>query len=145
MLQVEIETRLILLQSNILPQRYHHSWCKWRNFFTYIYIYIYMLWATGLLNSWEELLLLCICGNRQLVVRLFEFYGISTIVGYLILNPFLYEQTVLFQTIQFSIRKEFSSIWRVGPYQVLPLRGWVYLGAMALKGYSAFLEDPALL
>ena len=30
-------------------------------------------------------------------------YGISTTVGYLTLNLFLYIQTVLFQTIQFSM------------------------------------------
>ena len=31
---------------------------------------------------------------------IFGFYGISTIVDYLMPNPFLYKQTVLFQTIQ---------------------------------------------
>ena len=31
------------------------------------------------------------------------FYGISNIVDYLMPNPFLYIETVLFQTIQFSI------------------------------------------
>ena len=31
------------------------------------------------------------------------FYGISTIVGYLMPNPFLYIKTVLFQTIQFNL------------------------------------------
>ena len=35
------------------------------------------------------------------------FYGISTFVGYLMPNPFLYIYTVLFQTIQFSIQKQF--------------------------------------
>ena len=35
------------------------------------------------------------------------FYGISTIVGYLMPNPFLYILTVLFQTIQFSISTVF--------------------------------------
>ena len=39
------------------------------------------------------------------------FYGTSIIVGYLITNPFSYIQTVLFQTIQFSISTQFSSIW----------------------------------
>ena len=39
------------------------------------------------------------------------FYGISTIVGYLMLNPFLYIQTVLFQTIQFCTSTKFNSIW----------------------------------
>ena len=44
----------------------------------YIYIYIYM------------------------VIWLFMFYGISTNVGYITLNPF-FMKIVLFQTIQFSI------------------------------------------
>ena len=41
-------------------------------------------------------------------VCLFEFYGISTFVGYLMPNPFLYKKTVLFQTILFSIRTQFN-------------------------------------
>ena len=36
------------------------------------------------------------------------FYDISTIVGYLIPNPFLYIKTVLFQTIQFSSSMQFK-------------------------------------
>ena len=35
------------------------------------------------------------------------FYGISAIVGYFMPNPFLYIETVLFQTIQFSISTAF--------------------------------------
>ena len=42
---------------------------------------------------------------------LFGFYGISTFVGYLMPNLFLYKQTVLFQAIQFSISTKFTSIW----------------------------------
>ena len=34
---------------------------------------------------------------------------------------------------------------KIGPYQVLPLRARVDLGAMAMKGYSAFPKAPALL
>ena len=41
------------------------------------------------------------------LVWLVWFYGISTIVGYLMQNSFLYIQTVLFWTIQFSIRTVF--------------------------------------
>ena len=41
-------------------------------------------------------------------VCLFCFYSISTFVGYLTPNPFLYKQTVLFQTIQFSISTQFD-------------------------------------
>ena len=33
----------------------------------------------------------------------------------------------------------------IGPYQVLPLQARVDLGAMAMKGYSAFPKAPALL
>ena len=40
----------------------------------------------------------------RLVVWLFGFYGISTFVGYLMPNPFLY----LVQTIQFSISTQFN-------------------------------------
>ena len=36
------------------------------------------------------------------------FYGISTIVGYLIPNTFLYMKSVLFQTIQFNINLQFK-------------------------------------
>ena len=36
------------------------------------------------------------------------FHGISTIVGYLMSNPFSYIYTVLFQTIQFSISTQFK-------------------------------------
>ena len=38
-----------------------------------------------------------------LFLSLFGFYGISTFVGYLMPNPFIYKWTVLFQTIQFSV------------------------------------------
>ena len=34
-------------------------------------------------------------------------YSISTSIGYLMPNPFLYNKTVLFQTIQFSISRQF--------------------------------------
>ena len=33
----------------------------------------------------------------------------------------------------------------IGPYQVLPFRARVDLGAMAMKGYSAFPKAPASL
>ena len=37
------------------------------------------------------------------------FYGISTIVSYLMLNPFLYIWTVLFPPIQYCIRTQFKN------------------------------------
>ena len=36
------------------------------------------------------------------------FYGISTIVGYLMPNPFLYMYAVLFQIIQFNLSTQFK-------------------------------------
>ena len=41
------------------------------------------------------------------------FYVIPTIVGYLMPNPFLCIQTVLFQTIQFNISTQFNSIFPI--------------------------------
>ena len=37
-----------------------------------------------------------------MIASLFKFYGLSTFVGYLMPNQFLYKWTVLFHTIQFS-------------------------------------------
>ena len=62
-------------------------------------------------------------------------------------------KTVLFQTIQLNFKKKiyfkkFSVVLfdpLIGPYHVVPLRARVDLGAMAIKGYSAFLKAPALL
>ena len=34
---------------------------------------------------------------------------------------------------------------KIGPYQVLPLRARVDMGAMVMKGYYTFLKAPALL
>ena len=45
--------------------------------------------------------------ERELVVQLVWFYGISTFVGYLIPNPFLYK-SVLFQTIPFSMSTQYK-------------------------------------
>ena len=39
---------------------------------------------------------------------LFGFFGISTLVDYWMSNPFLYKETVLFQTIQFSMSTQFN-------------------------------------
>ena len=66
----------------------------------------------------------------------------------------LNNQTVLFQTIQFSIShlfalslniNQFYLTYREGPYQVLPLQARVNQGAMAMKEYSTFPKAPALL
>ena len=43
-----------------------------------------------------------------LVGWLVGFYGISTFVGYLMPNPFLYKYSVLFQTIQLSMSTQFN-------------------------------------
>ena len=61
----------------------------------------------------------------------------------------LNNQTVLFQTIQFSIRKKFKcqivlfDPW-IGSYQMLPLRARVDLRAMPRKEYSTYPYAPAL-
>ena len=44
----------------------------------------------------------------HLVGLLFGFYGISNFVGYLTPNPFLYKESVLFQTIRFSMSTQFN-------------------------------------
>ena len=55
-------------------------------------------------------------------------------------------KNTLFQAIQFSMSMPlvlFNPL--IGAYQVLPRRARVDLGAMAMKGYSAFLKAPASL
>ena len=53
-------------------------------------------------NSFYLALIICL-QTLCLFVCLFGFSGISIFLGYLIPNPFLYKETVLFQTIQYSI------------------------------------------
>ena len=65
----------------------------------------------------------------------------------------LNDQTVLFQTIQFSMlflctqfkcqTVLFNPL--IGPFQVLPLWARVDMGVMAMKGFSAFPKVLALL
>ena len=86
------------------------------------------------------------------------FYGISTIVCYLMPNPFLYIYTVLFQTIQFNISTQFKwqkelyfkqfssrlfiSIWSIDSIlSGAPTSGQ---GVIAIKEHSAFPKAPAL-
>ena len=57
-----------------------------------------------------------------------------------------FSQTVLIQTIQLSINMQlvlFNPL--IGPYQLLPFRARVNLGAMAMKGCSAFPKAPVSL
>ena len=68
-----------------------------------------------------------------------------------LLKTFLFQaiqfsQTVLIQTIQLSISMQlvlFNPL--IGPYQMLPFWVRVDLGAMAMKGCSAFPKAPASL
>ena len=54
-----------------------------------------------------------------------------------------FSQTVLIQTIQFSISMLLVLFNpQIGPYQVLPFRPRVNLGAIAMKGYSTFHKAP---
>ena len=61
-------------------------------------------------------------------------------------KPIQFSQKVLIQTIQFCISMQLVLFnpW-IGPYQVLPFRAKVDLGAMAMKGLSAFPKAPASL
>ena len=67
-------------------------------------------------------------------------------------QSFVYTQLnikVIFQSIQFSLSTEFKCQTvlfdpLIGPHQVLPLRARVDLGAIAMKGYSAFSKAQAL-
>ena len=62
----------------------------------------------------------------------------------------LNDQTVIFQTIKFSISTQFRcktdlfDQW-IGPYQMQPLRERVDQGVIPMKGYSASPKAPALL
>ena len=50
----------------------------------------------------------CYYSNKMFYFGLVWFYGISTIVGYLMPNLFLYILIVLFQTVQFNISIQFK-------------------------------------
>ena len=53
---------------------------------------------------------------------------------------------VLFQAIQFSISTQFNSIWPIGSALLgATTRARVDLGAIAVKGYSAFPKASAAL
>ena len=61
-------------------------------------------------------------------------------------KPFQCQKTVPFQTIQLSLSTHFSSILPIDrTLSGAPLRAEIDLGAMAIKGYSTFLKDSALL
>ena len=65
----------------------------------------------------------------------------SLIVKKLLFKAIQFSQTVLIQTIQFNISMQLVLFDPyTGPYQVLLF--WVDLGAMAIKGWSAFLKVP---
>ena len=49
---------------------------------------------------------------------LVEFYGISTFVGYLTPNPFLFLQIVQLQTIQFSMSSQFVKNISISSYTI---------------------------
>ena len=54
----------------------------------------------------------------SLIGWLFGFYGISTFVGYLTPNPFLYKQSVVFQIIQSSMNTQFIKNISISNYLV---------------------------
>ena len=99
--------------------------------------------------------------NTQLNVKTVLFQTIQTLLHWFLLTPsnlfrhsfFTHcqnDQAVLFQITYFSLSTPFKCETflldpEIGPYQVLPLRARVDVGAIAMKGYSAFLKVPALL
>ena len=57
-----------------------------------------------------------------------------------------FSQTVLIQTIQFGISMQLVLFNpQIGPYQMLTFQAREDLGAMAMKGYSAFPKSPTSL
>ena len=61
------------------------------------------------LTVYGRLLLLLVTWNYNCLARLVGWvYGISTFVGNLMSNPFLYKLSVLFQTVQFSMGTQFN-------------------------------------
>ena len=63
-------------------------------------------------------------------------------------KQFYYKQFSLALVRSLKVKKKFSLVLfdpKIGPYQLLPLRPTVDVGAMAMKGYSVFLKAPALL
>ena len=71
-------------------------------------------------------------------------YGL--IVKTFLFQAIMFSQAVLIQTNLFRISMQlvlFNPL--IGPYQVPPFRARVGLGAMAVKGYSAFPSAPASL
>ena len=64
----------------------------------------------------------------------------------LIVKTFLFQAIQFSQTIKFCISMQlvlFNPM--IGPYQVLPRRARVELGAIAMKRWPAFTKDPASL
>ena len=56
--------------------------------------------------------------SNFLLAGLFWFYGMSTIIGYLTPNPFLFKQIVQVQTIQFSMNTQFVKNISISSYSV---------------------------
>ena len=71
---------------------------------------VYLLTLKGNTISVDFIICNAVCIHERMINPKFMvwFYGISTTIGYLMPNPFLYLLTVLFQTIQLSISKHFK-------------------------------------
>ena len=81
------------------------------------------------------------CLKRVKCPKLFYFKQFSlTVVQFQCQKQFYFKQ------VRFAKVRSFLSFdSKIGSYQVLPLQARVNLGAMAIKGYSAFPKAPALL
>ena len=81
--------------------------------------------------------------HASIEIGLVWFYGISTIVDYIIPIPFLCLKAVLFPTVQFNINTPFSSISPID--RTLSDATKVDMREIAIKGYFALPKVPALL
>ena len=85
------------------------------NKYIYIYIYIYNYKERDIYRA-SVCIYVRVCLERERdrerdedkVIWFVGFYGISTFIGYLMPNPFLYKSSVIFQTIQFNMSKQLN-------------------------------------
>ena len=122
------------------------KWAWPHLFFRVKWFHLFLSNTNNSIYNW-----LFICTELNIFKYCYLILRIKLNISYLFTQ--LNDQTVLFQTIQFS--KSFVCTQfkcqivqfdpYIGPYQVLPLQARVDMGAIAMKGYSAFSKAPASL
>ena len=94
---------------------------------------------------WTKTLLKSVRILRKVSLVLVWLYGISTIVGYLMPNLFLYISTVIFQTIQFSRSAQFSFIWPIDrTLSAATIPGQSWLGNDGNKGVLYITQSSSI-